>query len=203
MIYRTIFFFMFSLTVGCLQAQSAWFSELMEHRKNRDEELKTEENGPIPADYKEKFDGLRYFDPDNTYNVSADFIRLKKPKSVWFATSNGEEREFFKFAEIKFTLLGKAYSLFAYYNVKIRQKAGLEKHIFVPFKDLTNLVETYGGGRYLDLNEPEGNVLQVDFNRAYNPYCAYADGYSCPKVPQENYLNLRIPAGEKNLYSDK
>lgn len=175
----------------------------MEHRKKRDEELKKEENGPIPAEYKAKFTGLRYFEPNNGFLVTAEFVRLKKPKSVWFATSDGKEKEYMRFAQIKFRLMGKQFVLAAYYSVKVRSMPGYAKHVFVPFKDLTNLVETYGGGRYLDLTEPDGDLIQVDFNRAYNPYCAYSDGYSCPKVPDENYMDIRIEAGEKNLYSDK
>ena len=199
------FFFVLVLSIVSqfTHAQSAWYSELIEHRKKRDEELKTEADSPIPTDEREKFTGLNYFEPDNSYSVAADFIRLKKPKSVWFATSDGKEKEYIKFATITFVLKGKTFSLAAYYSEKVRAKPGLEKHVFVPFKDLTNLVETYGGGRYLDLDEPTGNVIQLDFNRAYNPYCAYSDGYSCPKVPEENYLNIRIASGEKNLHTDK
>lgn len=199
---QLFFFFLFIVISQISYAQSAWFADLMQHRKQRDAELKADTSGPIPKEYRETFTGLRYFEPDNSYNITAEFIRIKKPKSVWFATSSGKEREYVKFAEIRFTLLGKTFILYAYYNNEIRAKEGLSKHTFVPFKDLTNLVETYGGGRYLDFDEPTGETLQLDFNRAYNPYCAYSDGYSCPKVPSENYLNIRIPVGEKNLYTD-
>ena len=204
MMRRLILLFLFvPFFTSMGNSQSAWYAELLEHRKKRDEELRTEEKSPIPTDYKEQFNGLRYFEPDNSYSVTAEFIRIKKPKPVWFATSDGKEKEYMRFAQIKFMLLGKQYILTAYYSEKIRAQEGMSKHIFVPFKDLTNLIETYGGGRYLDLTEPEDNILQVDFNRAYNPYCAYSDGYSCPKVPNENYLEVKIPVGEKNLYTDK
>lgn len=183
-------------------AQSGWFSALVEDRRKHDEELKTEADSPIPANIRETFTGLRYFEPDNNFLATAELVRLKKPKTVWFATSDGREKEYIHFADLKFQLLGKAYVLSAYYSPKIREREGLSKHVFVPFKDLTNRVETYGGGRYLDLTEPEGNTLELDFNRAYNPYCAYSDGFSCPKVPAENYLNLRIEAGEKTLYTE-
>lgn len=189
------------LSVG-MRAQSTWFSTLMDDRKKHDEELKTGADSPIPDTLRDTFTGLRYFDPSNNYLTSAELVRLKKPKTVWFATSDGREKEYIYFADLKFQLLGKSYVLSAYYSPTIREREGLSKHVFVPFKDLTNRVETYGGGRYLDLTEPEGNTIELDFNRAYNPYCAYSDGFSCPKVPAENYLNLRIEAGEKTLYTE-
>lgn len=194
---------LFLLSVSFLaRAQSSWYTQLLDDRKVRDRELQTGEKSPIPDGYKPSFTGLRYFEPDNRFSVMAEFVRLKKPKTVWFATSDGKEKEYVRFAEIRFRLLDRPYVLFAYYSHKVREKEGLSKHIFVPFKDLTNLVETYGGGRYLDLTEPVEDLIQVDFNRAYNPYCAYSDGYSCPKVPEENYLNIRIEAGEKTLYTE-
>lgn len=195
---------LFSLLIVTLgaHAQSGWFSQLMEDRQKHNEELKTEADSPIPDSLRANFTGLRYFDPSNNFLTTAEFVRLKKPKTIWFATSNGKEKEYIHFAELRFQLLGKSYVLAAYYSPSVRQREGFSKHVFVPFKDLTNRVETYGGGRYLDLTEPEGNSIELDFNRAYNPYCAYADGYSCPKVPEENYLNLRIEAGEKTLYTE-
>lgn len=200
--YRLLTIVIFIFCGQLAYTQSAWFSDLMKHRQEKDAKLKADTAGPIPKEYQDKFIGLHYFDPDNSYNITAEFIRLKRPVSVWFATSSGKEREYFKFATIKFKLFDKTYTLSAYYNKDIRAKEGLSKHTFVPFKDLTNLVETYGGGRYLDFDEPSDKTLQLDFNMAYNPYCAYSDGYSCPKVPSENYLDIRIPAGEKNLYTD-
>jgi uncharacterized protein (DUF1684 family) len=201
--YMLTFFIGLAL-MGCLfpaKAQSDWFSKLQEDRIAKNEELKNKTGGPLTEETKTNFTGLRYYDPDSRYNLTAEFIRLKKPKTVWFATSDGKEKEYIRHAEIKFRLFGKSYSLYAYYSTKIRMGAGYEKHIFVPFKDLTNLNGTYGGGRYLDLKEPDGDVIQLDFNRAYNPYCAYSDGYSCPLVPKENYLNIAIEAGEKVLFT--
>lgn len=199
---RTVLLLSFLFVSVGIQAQSAWFTALAEDRKKHDEELKTAADSPIPASLRETFTGLRYFDPNNDYLSTAELVRLKKPKKVWFATSDGREKEYVYFADLKFQLFGKPYVLSAYYSPAIREREGLARHVFVPFKDLTNRVETYGGGRYLDLTEPEGTTLELDFNRAYNPYCAYSDGYSCPKVPAENYLNLRIEAGEKTLYTE-
>lgn len=200
---RLPFLLLLLLSFGATRAQSAWYTALLQDRQKHDEEFRNDPKSPLPAETRAVFTGLRYFEPDNHFLVSTEVIRLKKPKKVWFATSDGNEKEYVHFADLHFLLLGKTYTLAAYYSPTIRQREGLSKHVFVPFKDLTNLVETYGGGRYLDLTEPDDDRLEVDFNRAYNPYCAYSDGYSCPKVPEQNYLNLRIEAGEKNLYTEK
>lgn len=194
--------FVFSFSSNA-HAQSAWFSELTEHRAKKDEEMKSSPQSPIPKDTLSNFKGLNYFTPDNNFNLIAEFVRLKKIKPVLFTTSDGKQKEYHHFADIRFRLNGKIHILRAYYSLYVRSLPGYEKHIFVPFKDLTNLKETYGGGRYLDLTEPEEKELALDFNKAYNPYCAYSDGYSCPKVPKENYLEIRIPAGEKNLYTEE
>ena len=79
----------------------------------------------------------------------------------------------------------------------MRKKEGYGKYLFVPFTDATSGTQSYGGGRYLDLELPEGTMLEVDFNYAYNPYCAYTDGYSCPIPKPESRLPISILAGEK------
>lgn len=200
---KIIFLLFFIYSGQHLSAQSSWFSDLSKHREEKDLEFKTSEDSPIPEETRTHFEGLKYYQPDNRFNLTAEFIRLKKPKTVWFMTSSGKEKEYVQFAQIRFKLFDKSYTLYAYYSEQVRSKPGLEKYVFVPFKDLTNLKGTYGGGRYLELSEPSEDIISLDFNMAFNPYCAYSDGYSCPKVPAENYLNLRIEAGEKVLYGDE
>jgi uncharacterized protein (DUF1684 family) len=87
-----------------------------------------------------------------------------------------------------------------YQNVDLVNTAGYEDYLFIPFKDLTNGEDTYGGGRYLDLKIPEGETILIDFNRAYNPYCAYNHNYSCPIPPFENHLKVKIEAGVKKYH---
>ena len=86
-----------------------------------------------------------------------------------------------------------------YQNQELIKQEGFENYLFLPFSDETNGIESYGGGRYIDLRIPESNKLIIDFNSAYNPYCAYNDKYSCPIVPRENYLRTRIEAGVKKF----
>ena len=105
--------------------------------------------------------------------------------------------EYVKHGIVTFDLFDKSYSLNIYRNLDIIDRDGYEDYLFLPFLDDTNGDESYGGGRYIDLDIPEGNNLVIDFNSAYNPYCTYNEKYSCPIVPRENYLSLEINAGVK------
>ena len=84
-----------------------------------------------------------------------------------------------------------------YQNQDLTKKDGFDNYLFLPFLDDTNGEESYGGGRYIDLRIPKNDELVIDFNKAYNPYCAYNEKYSCPIVPRENYLALKVEAGVK------
>jgi uncharacterized protein (DUF1684 family) len=94
---------------------------------------------------------------------------------------------------------GDTLQLTIYQNIDLMNQQGYEDYLFIPFNDLTNGMETYGGGRYLDVQQGEGDTLTLDFNKAYNPYCAYNPKYSCPIPPDENKLDVEIRAGEKNF----
>ena len=96
-----------------------------------------------------------------------------------------------------FDLKGKPFKLNIYQNQDLIKKEGFEDYLFLPFLDNTNGEESYGGGRYIDMRIPDGDTIIVDFNSAYNPYCAYNEKYSCPIVPRENYLDTEVRAGVK------
>ncbi|MFZ9005138.1 MAG: DUF1684 domain-containing protein, partial [Robiginitalea sp.] len=99
------------------------------------------------------------------------------------------------FGKLTFKFEGTTYVLEVYQSPELLSKPDYEDYLFLPFTDDTNGVETYDGGRYIDLRIPEGDSILIDFNKAYNPYCAYNPSYSCPLVPPANHLPLSIPAG--------
>ncbi len=150
-------------------------------------------------------DSLRFFDADMDYRVWAD-IELT-PESVPFdmPTTSGKLKPHKQYGILSFTLKGKPYRLSLYQNLNLLKDAKYKNELFLPFKDHTNSVTTYGGGRYIDLQlgdivkDPATGKIRilVDFNKCYNPYCAYKDGYNCPIPPSENYLTLPVKAGEK------
>src|SRR5258708_11716126 len=99
------------------------------------------------------------------------------------------------FGILTFSIEGKEFSLPVYQSQSLMQKKEYKDYLFLPFTDLTNGNETYDGGRYIDLRIPAGDQIVIDFNKAYNPYCAYSHGYSCPIVPSKNHLETEILAG--------
>ena len=96
----------------------------------------------------------------------------------------------------EFTLDGKTFKMPVYQSQDLMKNPEYADHLFFPFTDLTNGHQTYGGGRFIDLHIPkDGKNLIIDFNQAYNPYCAYSHNYSCPLVPEENQMDIEVPAG--------
>ena len=155
---------------------------------------------PLPkADLKD-FHGLDFYAPDAKYFVIAKFKRTKKEKPFAMKTSTARLPMYVKYGEITFTLDGKEQKLNLYQNQDLKKKAAFEDFLFLPFSDLTSGNETYIGGRYLDVKVPKGDTMAIDFNQAYNPYCAYNHIYSCPIVPLENDLNIAIKAGVKKYH---
>lgn len=131
--------------------------------------------------------------------------RVKPVKGQAFAMRTTTERlpMYRKVAVLSFKLQGRRMRLSVYQNIDLVAKPGFEDHLFVPFTDATNGLSTYGGGRYLDLEGPLGREVVLDFNRAYNPYCAYGGRYSCPIPPEENHLPFAVEAGVKKFFADR
>ena len=130
---------------------------------------------------------------------------LKNEKVFKMPTYDGTSKEFYRYAKINFNLNDKAITMTLYKSIALASNPAYKDLLFLPFTDETNNVETYGGGRYIDLSSKEisDNKIEVDFNKAYNPYCAYSDGYRCPVPPEENNLELAIKAGEKKFTGEK
>ncbi len=142
---------------------------------------------------------LQFFPIDPAYYVKCKFEPISNGE--WFpmpTTSAGNQIDR-KYGKLSFTIGGRSLSLFVYQSKSLLQTRDYEDYLFVPFTDKTNGSETYGGGRYLDcrIGEIHDGYLVLDFNKAYNPYCAYRPGYSCPIPPKENDLPVAIRAGEK------
>lgn len=175
-----------------------WRANLEEERRQKDAFFAEAPESPIPPGKRGSFAGLSYFPPHAGYRLEVRLQEHKDKQVVTFASTNGKEQEFLRWGEFRFTIGGTEYTLQAYKTVPF------EKPLFVLFKDATSGRETYGAGRYLDLEPgrdrtPDGTWV-LDFNRAYNPWCAYSESYACPLVPRENWLDVAIRAGEKYPY---
>lgn len=167
--------------------------EILRYRREKDTAFRTEAASPIPAHERHNFGGLRYYDPAPSSYVPTRLVPPADPIEVKMQTSDGDVRVFEVAGSFEFGVGGEKGMLTVY-----RQDA-TDASLFIPFKDATAPKETYGGGRYLDLPwRPPNSILFLDFNYAYNPYCAYNDEFSCPFPPRENWLPFPIRAGEKN-----
>lgn len=140
--------------------------------------------------------GLKFFDIDSTYRIIAHFEK-KIGRKFEMPTSTDRKPIYRAYGVVTFVLAGKTHQLTIYQNMSLKKQKEYKSYLFLPLRDVTSGNETYGGGRYLDLNIPEKDTIILDFNRLYNPYCVYSHRYSCPIPPKENYISLPINAGEK------
>ena len=115
-------------------------------------------------------------------------------------TSTDRKPMYVKYGELSFVLKGESFKLNVYRNIELSKKEEYKDYLFLPFSDATSGKESYIGGRYIDLRVPKGKSIAIDFNKAYNPYCAYNSQYSCPIVPLENDLDIAIEAGVKKFH---
>ena len=160
-----------------------------------DMEFKDPAHSPLPAEEVVGFDHLSYFDFNADYVVAARFEATPDEKPFLMPTTTDRLPKYVKHGHLFFELNGQSLRLSVYRNIDLSKRAGYENYFFVPFNDSTNGFETYGGGRYLDIYGPLEDTVILDFNRVYNPYCAYNSKYSCPIPPVENRLAVRIEAG--------
>lgn len=178
-------------------AAQGYAEKIRQHRQDYFEKLKDRVDFG-PGDQKVRY--INYYEPDTAFVVEADFVIKSKQKEIEFITSTGMKAKYLVFGELHFKV-GDKNCILQVYRPSVLSP--LTKNIlFIPFKDLTSGNYTYGGGRYLDLrmDEVKGEKLRLDFNKAYNPLCAYEDGFSCPIPPKENHLKVKIEAGEKNFH---
>ncbi len=142
---------------------------------------------------------IRFYPPDPAWKLPARFTLREDRRDLLLPTYNHTSKPFREYGYLDFEISGTGYRLFVYQNVNYMATDSL--HLFLPFTDLTNSETTYGGGRYIDLSVADirdGHIL-LDFNKAYNPYCAFAGGYSCPVPPPENSLPVAVAAGEQQF----
>jgi len=164
-------------------------------RAAKDVMLRTDPESPIPADQRATFPGLAYFPIDPAFRAPAALAENRggPPVIIELETSVGQHQRMQRVGILGFALAGITYHLTAFTDVTTDSM----DRLFVPFGDLTNGSETYGGGRFLDLERTATNLYDLDFNRAYHPYCVYNHGWECPVPPTENRLAVAIRAGER------
>ena len=163
-------------------------SELTEFRAEKDEFFREDSQSPLTPEQKQNFKGLEYFPENEALRLEVEVERLFDQAPIQMQTSTGGVQVYVRFSRFKFQVDGQDAELTIYQN---------EGGYFLPFVDSLAGKETYPAGRYLEPEELHGNRFLVDFNLAYNPYCAYNEMWSCPITPAENRLKVPIRAGEK------
>jgi len=178
-----------------MEKNSEWENSIEIERKMKDRSFAENWQSPIPQEDRSKFNGLSYYSPDPSYRFELKLNEHNNKKTVQIEDTGGNIRNFICWGEFRFKINNEKCILQAY-----KSDPG-EERLFIPFRDTTSGKETYGAGRYIDIEygkdlTPEGKWI-LDFNKAYNPWCAYSKNYVCPFVPPENWLKVSILAGEK------
>lgn len=193
---RAVLFVCLSLFPIFLAAQS-YKKSIRKFQKELNQSFGNPEKSPLMKDIIQDFEGLPFFSVNEKYRVTAKFEKLPPELLVSLKTSDKRLRDYERFAIATFELEGKQFQLTLFKSTAKVITPGYENSLFLPFTDQSNGKETYGGGRYMDVEIPLGDTIVIDFNKAYNPYCAYSDRYSCPIPPQENDLQISILSGVK------
>ncbi len=147
-----------------------------------------------PSDRKE-FTGLPFFPINEKFGVWAQLELTPESKPFKMKTSTDRLADYRQYAMASFTIDEDTFSLAVYQNLRLLKRPGYEDYLFIPFMDASNGSKSYSGGRYIEIHSVATDSLFINFNKAYNPYCAYNDRYSCPVPPSENYLDIAIEAG--------
>ncbi|BAO74578.1 DUF1684 domain-containing protein [Winogradskyella sp. PG-2] len=195
---RFLITFLFVLIfVSCTQGKQKLSGE-NEWQQKMNADFKDATKSPLKAKDLKVFKRLDFFSIDSIFAVEA--ILNRTPESEWFnmKTTTGTLRKERIYGILNFELKDRKFQLNVYQGEEVIQEEDYKDYLFLPFLDNTNGTSSYDGGRYIDLRIPQGNTIELDFNKSYNPYCAYNDKYSCPIVPRSNYLDIKIEAGTKN-----
>ena len=176
-------------------AEASCLDSLAEHRSQIESDYLKSDDSPFDKELKARFTGFSYFAGDSAFCVAASFEPSADSNELAMPSFNGKTLPFRKYGVFHFRLDGAQRSLSAYQRMDLPKDQ--RQWVLVPFRDSTTGHETYGGGRYLQLDLPLPARTMLDFNRAFNPLCAYKPTFTCPIPPKENWLKVRIAAGEK------
>ena len=182
-----------ALVSACTAAPKPYAEEIGAWQAEKDQYMRLSRDSPVPEAQRATFQPLPYFAINEEYRVPAALKPIESTQVFEMSTSTGQRRKMRRVGSLAFTLKGQALTLTAFVEASETDM----RRLFVPFGDLTNGSETYQGGRYLDLDRTASGVYDLDFNRAYHPFCLFNSGYDCPVPPRENRLPLPIRAGER------
>lgn len=190
-----LLFFLLSISCVIVSHSQSYEDSIIELRVIHMGELIDTSTHILNQDEIDHFEGLAYFDTDSTFRINATFTK-SIGKKFKMQTSTDRLPVYRRYGYVDFQIKGQPARLTVYQNMELKGKE-YDNYLFIPFRDATSGNDSYGGGRYLDVEKPNVKSIILDFNKSYNPYCAYSHRYSCPIPPEENTLKISIPAGEK------
>ena len=193
------FSFLLLLSCNCkkgLLTNDAYAASIIQHQKNYMEEFIKDERAPLTE---EDLKDVHFFPPNESFKCECTVRLTPEEKPFQLSTYSGITKPYKKYGIATCIIDKKETEVHLYTSLRAFAIPGMKDLIFLPFKDHTNGEETYGGGRYIDLKtgDIQDGKMTIDFNKCYNPWCAYSDGYNCPIPPVENHFDLSILAGEK------
>jgi uncharacterized protein (DUF1684 family) len=192
-IVRALIILLVATVPACSPRERPYAEEIGAWQADRDQYMRQSPDSPVPDGQRPTFPALRYFPINEEYRVPADLNAITSNQVLEMPTSTGQLRKMRRVGTLAFTLKGQPATLTAFVDATENDM----RRLFVPFGDLTNGSETYQGGRYLDLDRTATGIYDLDFNRAYHPFCLYNSSYDCPVPPRENRLTMPIRAGER------
>ena len=180
------------------QSKNKMLTEIQKFQTELNAEYLNPKETPLRGDNFDNFKVHPFFPINLKYYIKAKLERTENAIPFELPTSSGRTQPYLEFGTVTFIIAGKNYELKIYQSLDLIKREGFEDYLFLPFRDETNGKETYGGGKYMDFRIPKTDELILDFNKSYQPFCAYnAYDYNCPIVPKENFLPIRIEAGVK------
>lgn len=194
--------FLLSLITGCgknfTPEQKEYIAKIEESRKEKNEWMKNDPNSPFNYKRKVEFHDLNYFDVNPDFVFKSQLFEYEPKDTITIFGTKGEERKTVRFGYVKFNYEGKENKINIYQSVA---RNGMI-YYSIWFTDLTTNKETYGVGRYIDFEKSDdpNHIYEIDFNKAYNPYCAYSADYSCAIPTKEDFIQIAIKAGEKKFH---
>ena len=196
--YLSVPFLILYLLPALPAAAQSYAAKISSHREQYKKDFLTDPRSPLKAD---DTGYLRFYAPDKRYVVQARVTLTPQSQPFPIGTHSGKTKMYRQYATVRFVLFRHDLQLSLYQSQDLMKDPKYKDALFLPFTDLTNNQTSYGGGRYLDVSitDIKNGSLTIDFNKAYNPYCAFAGGYSCPIPPDENRLPIKIAAGEQQF----
>lgn len=193
--------FLFLALFNCAFAQEKFdVASVEKFQKDLNSEYSDVTTSPLTAQDLAVFKTLDFYPTNEKFFVVAKFIKAENEKPFKMKTSTDRKPQYLKYGEAHFDIEGKPFQLNIYQNIELSKNEKYKDYLFLPFSDSTCGKESYVGGKYIDLKTPNDDTIVIDFNKSYNPLCAYNHKYSCPRVPMENDLKIEIKAGVKKFH---